>query len=52
LRKELEEVKQREADLKRRLEEIENESPRHKRMKMSEFVDESRAGTPISAMVD
>lgn len=52
LRKELEEVKQREAELKRRLEEIENESPRHKRMKMSEFVDESRAGTPISAMVD
>ncbi|KNG49960.1 signal recognition protein [Stemphylium lycopersici] len=52
LRQELEETKQREADLKRRLEEIENESPRHKRMKMSEFVDESRAGTPISAMVD
>ncbi|KAL7773996.1 hypothetical protein CFE70_003965 [Pyrenophora teres f. teres 0-1] len=52
LRQELEEVKQREADLKRRLDEIEGDSPRHKKMKMSEFVDESRAGTPISAMVD
>lgn len=52
LRQELEEVRQREADLKRRLEEIEEESPRHKRMKMSDLVDESRAGTPISAMVE
>lgn len=52
LRQELEEVRQREAELKRRLEEIEEESPRHKRMKMSDLVDESRAGTPISAMVE
>lgn len=52
LRQELEEVKQREADLKRRLEEIEEDSPRHKRMKMSDLVDESRAGTPISTMVE
>lgn len=52
LRQELEEVRQREADLKRRIEEIEEESPRHKRMKMSDLVDESRAGTPISSMVD
>jgi len=52
LRQELEEVRQREADLKRRLEEIEEESPRHKRMKMSDLVDESRAGTPISTMVE
>jgi len=52
LRQQLEETKQREADLKRRLDEIEAESPRHKKMKMSEFVDESRAGTPISAMVE
>ncbi|KAJ4364391.1 GATA zinc finger protein 3 [Neocucurbitaria cava] len=52
LRQELEEVKQREADLKRRLDELEDDSPRHKRMKMSDLVDESRAGTPINAMVE
>lgn len=51
---ELEEVKQREADLKRRIEELENESdsPRHKKMRMSDLVDESRAGTPISSLGD
>lgn len=52
LRQELEEVKQREADLKRRLDEIEEDSPRHKRMRMSDLVDESRAGTPINAMAE
>jgi GATA-binding protein len=52
LRQELDEVRQREASLKRRIEEIEEESPRHKKMKLTDFVDESRAGTPISAMMD
>jgi GATA-binding protein len=47
LRQELEATRQREADLKRRIEEIEEESPRHKRMKLTDFVDESRAGTPV-----
>jgi GATA-binding protein len=52
LRQELEQVRQREADLKRRIEEIEEESPRHKKMKLTDFLDESRAGTPISAMME
>ncbi|KAF2870663.1 hypothetical protein BDV95DRAFT_495745 [Massariosphaeria phaeospora] len=52
LRAELEEVKQREGDLKRRLEEVEGEGPRHKKMRLSDLVDESRAGTPISSLVD
>ncbi|KAJ4289227.1 GATA zinc finger protein 3 [Kalmusia sp. IMI 367209] len=52
LRTELEEVKQREADLKRRLEEIETEGPRHKKMRLSDLVDESRAGSPISSMTE
>ncbi|OAL43000.1 hypothetical protein IQ07DRAFT_305373 [Pyrenochaeta sp. DS3sAY3a] len=52
LRQELEEIKHREANLKRRLEELEGDSPRHKKMKMSDLVDESRAGSPISAMVE
>lgn len=52
LRAELEAVQQRERELKRRIEEIEEESPRHKKMKMSDLVDESRAGSPISAMVE
>ncbi|KAJ4351078.1 hypothetical protein N0V95_004182 [Ascochyta clinopodiicola] len=52
LRAELEATQQREQALKRRIEEIEEESPRHKKMKMSDLVDESRAGSPISAMVE
>lgn len=52
LRVELEEVKQREADLKRRLEELEGEGPKHKKMRLSDLVDESRAGTPISSMAE
>lgn len=52
LKQELEEAKQREADLKRRLDEFEGDSPRHKRMRMSDLVDESRAGTPINAMTE
>lgn len=54
LRAELEEVKQRESDLKRRLEELEDESPRHKKAKysdISDLVDETRAGSPINALV-
>ncbi|KAF2629141.1 hypothetical protein BU25DRAFT_27414 [Macroventuria anomochaeta] len=51
LRAELEATQLREQDLKRRIEEIEEESPRHKKMKMSDLVDESRAGSPISSMV-
>ncbi|KAF3041951.1 hypothetical protein E8E12_008679 [Didymella heteroderae] len=52
LRAELEATQQREQALKRRIEEIEEESPRHKKMKMSDLVDESRAGSPISSMVE
>jgi GATA-binding protein, other eukaryote len=52
LRTDLEETRQREADLKRRLDEIEGEGPRHKKMRLSDLVDESRAGTPINSMVD
>jgi GATA-binding protein len=55
LRAELEEVKQRESTLKRRLEEIEDESPRHKKPRfsdLSDLVDETRAGSPINAMVE
>ena len=55
LRAELEEVRQRESDLKRRLEEIEGEGPRHKRPRfndISDLVDESRAGSPINALLD
>jgi len=52
LRQELEESRVREADLKRRLDELESEGPRHKKMRMSDLVDESRAGTPISSLGD
>lgn len=53
LRIELAEVKQREAELKRRLEEFENEEgPRHKRMRLSDIVDESPTGSPISLIVE
>lgn len=52
LRTELDEAKQREADLKRRLEELEGEGPRHKKMRLSDLVDESRAGSPISSMTE
>lgn len=55
IRTELEEVKQREADLKRRLEELEAEGaegPRHKKMRLSDLVDESRAGSPISSLTE
>lgn len=52
LRAELDEVKQREAELKRRLEELEGEGPRHKKMRLSDLVDESRAGSPISSMTE
>ncbi|KAF2194292.1 putative GATA transcription factor [Zopfia rhizophila CBS 207.26] len=52
LRAELEETRFREADLKRRLEELEGEGPRHKKMRLSDIVDESRAGTPVSSMAD
>jgi GATA-binding protein len=55
LRAELDEVKQREANLKRRLDELESESPRHKKPRMSDlsdFVDETRAGSPINAMAE
>ncbi|PVH92441.1 GATA type zinc finger protein Asd4 [Periconia macrospinosa] len=52
LRAELDQAKQREADLKRRLEELEGEGPRHKKMRLSDLVDESRAGSPINAMTE
>lgn len=51
LRAELEESRQREADLKRRLEELEGEGPRHKKMRLSDMVDDSRAGTPDSVLI-
>ncbi|KAF2279165.1 uncharacterized protein EI97DRAFT_166258 [Westerdykella ornata] len=50
LKAELDEMRQREADLKRKLDEFEAEGPRHKKMRLSDLVDESRAGTPISSM--
>lgn len=50
LRAELEESRQRETDLKRRLDEVENEGPRHKKMRLSDMVDDSRAGTPIGSL--
>ena len=52
LKAELEDAKAREADLKRRLEELEAESPRHKRMRLSDLVDESRAGSPINELTE
>lgn len=52
LRAELDQVKQREADLKRRLDELEAEGPRHKKMRLSDLVDESRAGSPINPMTE
>ena len=51
LRAELEEVKLREVDLKRRLDEY-DEGPRHKKMRLSDLVDESRAGSPISSLTE
>jgi len=51
LRAELEEVKLRESDLKRRLEDY-DEGPRHKKMRLSDLVDESRAGSPINSMTE
>ncbi|KAF2639716.1 GATA type zinc finger protein Asd4 [Massarina eburnea CBS 473.64] len=50
LRAELGEVKRREADLKRRLDDFEGEGQQHKKMRMSDLVDESRAGSPISSL--
>lgn len=52
LRAELDATRQRENELKRRIEELEEDSPRHKKMRLSEFVDESRAGTPIGGLGD
>lgn len=52
LRQELDEIRAREADLKRRLEELENDSPRHKKMRLSDIVDDSRSGTPVSVLGD
>ncbi|KAF2450953.1 GATA type zinc finger protein Asd4 [Karstenula rhodostoma CBS 690.94] len=55
IRTQLEEAKQREADLKRRLEELEAEGAegsRHKKMRLSDLVDESRAGSPISSLTE
>jgi len=42
-------------DLKRQLserDELEDDSARHKRPRLSDLIDDSRAGTPIEAMVD
>jgi GATA-binding protein, other eukaryote len=44
LRKELEESKQREADLKRKVDELEGDNLTHKRLRMSDLVDESQVG--------
>lgn len=52
LRADLEDVRQGEADLKRRLEELETEGPRHKKMRLSDIVDESRASTPLSSTAE
>lgn len=52
LRLELDEIRAREADLKRRLEELENDGPRHKKMRLSDIVDDSRSGTPVSVLGD
>jgi GATA-binding protein len=52
LSQELDEGRQREAELKRRLEELEGDGLRHKKMRLSDLVDESRAGTPIGSMED
>ena len=52
LRADLEEVRQREADLKRRLDELEAEGPRHKKMRLSDIVDESQASTPLSSTAE
>ncbi|KAF2837184.1 hypothetical protein M501DRAFT_937899 [Patellaria atrata CBS 101060] len=49
LRSEIDESQTRETELKRRVEELEAEvGPKPKRMKMSEMVNDSRAGTPLS----
>jgi GATA-binding protein len=50
LRAELAASRQREVDLKRRIDELEEEAPRHKKMRMSDLVDESRTATPGSSM--
>jgi GATA-binding protein len=52
LQAQLGQIQQREAELKRRLDELEAEGPRHKKMRMSDLVDESRAGSPLSSMTD
>ena len=52
LRAELDQANQREADLKRRLDELEGDGPRHKKMRLSDLVDESRAGSPVSSMTE
>lgn len=52
LRQELEETRARENELKRRLDELEGEGPKHKKMRLGDLVDESRAGTPISSMAE
>jgi len=52
LRAELHEVRQREADLKRRLDQIEGDEPRHKKMRLSDIVDESEAAPPVGPMLD
>ena len=56
LRSDLDEAHSREADLKRKLEELETElaefkesGPRQKRMRLSDIVDESQASTPTSS---
>lgn len=49
---EVKDAEAREADLKRRLEELEAESPRHKKMRLSDLVDESRAGSPINELTE
>jgi GATA-binding protein len=52
LRAELDEVRMREAELKRRLDEFEDEGPRHKKPRFSDLVDETRAGSPINALLE
>ncbi|KAF2742104.1 hypothetical protein M011DRAFT_295223 [Sporormia fimetaria CBS 119925] len=47
---ELNNARQREEALKRRVEELESEDLPHKRMRMSDLVDESRAGSPLSTL--
>ncbi|KAF2502994.1 hypothetical protein BU16DRAFT_588495 [Lophium mytilinum] len=52
LRAELEDTRQREAELKRKLDDLETEGPRHKKIRLNDIIDESRASTPFSSTAE